>query len=386
MIRQIGATAPQQGESSGGCGYIGMITSNSFMKREFGKKLIGDFFPKVELTHVIDTSGAYIPGHGTPTVILFGRSRKPVTETVRAVLGIKGEPGTPEDAAHGLVWQSIVNHIDRAGSQDAFTSATDTSRGIFGSHPWSIGGGGAADLQERISESGSVELRAIISDLGFGAVTRDDDVFLVSKKTAIRLGVEERFTRPHITGENVRDWLVLQVEAALWPYNQASLEAELASSTKRCFWPYRRQLCDRVAYGQSQIQRGLQWFEYSMFFKHRFRSLRQITFAAITTHNHFVHCVGSNLYNRHAPIIILPTDATLDDHLALLGLLNSSTACFWMKQTFHNKGSTVDQHGARQRTDPFEDFYEHTGTGLERFPVPEQKPLAVAKQLDTLAQ
>ena len=54
-----------------------MITANSFMKREFGKKLIEEFFPRIDLTHVIDTSGAYIPGHGTPTVILFGRNRKP---------------------------------------------------------------------------------------------------------------------------------------------------------------------------------------------------------------------------------------------------------------------------------------------------------------------
>jgi hypothetical protein len=56
-------------------GYTGQITANSFMKREFGKKLIEVFFPKVDLTHVIDTSGAYIPGHGTPTVILLGRTR-----------------------------------------------------------------------------------------------------------------------------------------------------------------------------------------------------------------------------------------------------------------------------------------------------------------------
>src|SRR5690606_4485870 len=91
---------------NGDSGYVGMITANSFMKREFGKKLIEEFFPKVDLTHVIDTSGAYIPGHGTPTVILFGRAQKPVGNTVRAVLGIKGEPATPEDALQGLVWQS----------------------------------------------------------------------------------------------------------------------------------------------------------------------------------------------------------------------------------------------------------------------------------------
>ncbi|MGH8570925.1 MAG: BREX-2 system adenine-specific DNA-methyltransferase PglX, partial [Gammaproteobacteria bacterium] len=43
-----------------GAGYVGMITANSFMKREFGSKLIEQFLPGVDLTHVIDTSGASI--------------------------------------------------------------------------------------------------------------------------------------------------------------------------------------------------------------------------------------------------------------------------------------------------------------------------------------
>src|SRR5262249_6366079 len=54
-------------------GWIGQITSNSFMKREFGSTLIEDFLSKQDLCLVADTSGAYIPGHnrdGTPTVIL----------------------------------------------------------------------------------------------------------------------------------------------------------------------------------------------------------------------------------------------------------------------------------------------------------------------------
>ncbi len=39
-------------------GYVGQITANSFMKREFGTKLIEEFFAhKVELTEVIDTQG-----------------------------------------------------------------------------------------------------------------------------------------------------------------------------------------------------------------------------------------------------------------------------------------------------------------------------------------
>jgi hypothetical protein len=62
------------------------------MKREFGSKLIEQVLPRLDLTHVVDTSGAYIPGHGTPTVILFGRHRAPVGDVVRTVMGIKGEP------------------------------------------------------------------------------------------------------------------------------------------------------------------------------------------------------------------------------------------------------------------------------------------------------
>ena len=49
-----------------GTGYGGQITANPFMKREFGKKLIEWYFPQVDLTHVIDTSGAYIPDAEPP--------------------------------------------------------------------------------------------------------------------------------------------------------------------------------------------------------------------------------------------------------------------------------------------------------------------------------
>ena len=120
------------------------------MKREFGKKLIEEFFPRVDLTHVIDTSGAYIPGHGTPTVILFVRNQRPVAGKLRTVMGIRGEPSTPDDPARGLVWSAIVDQVDQPGSQSNFVSVDDSQRGQFLKHPWSIGGGGAAELKESL--------------------------------------------------------------------------------------------------------------------------------------------------------------------------------------------------------------------------------------------
>ncbi len=65
-------------------GFVGLIVSNSFMKREFGVKLIEIVLPRLDLTHVVDCSGAYIPGHGTPTAILFGRNSRSSGDVVRS--------------------------------------------------------------------------------------------------------------------------------------------------------------------------------------------------------------------------------------------------------------------------------------------------------------
>src|SRR5699024_5963807 len=84
-----------------GPGFVGQITANSFMKREFGKKLIERFFrDEVRLSHVIDASGAYIPGHGTPTVILVGRNTPNSHKAIiRVLLGVRGEPAQPTVAS-----------------------------------------------------------------------------------------------------------------------------------------------------------------------------------------------------------------------------------------------------------------------------------------------
>lgn len=126
------------------------------------------------------------------------------------------------------------------------------------------------------------------------------------------------------------------------------------------------------------------WYAFMHFGEDRYQSEHTIAFASVATHNQFCLRNGADVLNRHAPVIKLPAAASRDQHLELLGLLNSSTACFWMKQVFHNKGSTVDQHGARQRTDAFEDFHEFTGTGLQQFPLPADRPLVLPRLLDEL--
>ena len=104
-------------------GYIAQLTANSFMKREFGRKFIEEYLPALDLTWIVDTSGCYIPGHGTPTVILCHRNRAPVKDSVIAILGNRGEPGIPDDPARGLVWRAIEEEVHRRLSLQRLMSA-----------------------------------------------------------------------------------------------------------------------------------------------------------------------------------------------------------------------------------------------------------------------
>ena len=189
-----------------------------------------------------------------------------------------------------------------------------------------------------------------------------------------------------VEGEWIRDWNINDPIAGIWPYDPKELNASAHPGALRYLWPYKAQLSGRSAYGQTQLERGLTWYEYSMFFDKRFRIPLSITFAFVATHNHFVLDRGGKVFNRSAPVIKLPAGAGEAEHLALLGLLNSSTACFWMKQVFHHKG--VGGIGGGIGDEGWEPRYEFTGTGLQDFPIPADDPntLHYAQTLDSLAQ
>ncbi|MBL0086260.1 MAG: BREX-2 system adenine-specific DNA-methyltransferase PglX [Ideonella sp.] len=372
------------GTASKTAGFVGLITANSFMRREFGSKLIEQVLPRLDLTHIIDTSGAYIPGHGTPTVIMLGRHQPPVAENVRAVMGIKGEPSRPAIGKEGLVWRAIVNQIDRPGSESEFVSVSELKRLTLSSHPWSIGGGGAAELKSLLEFKNPLCLKHLEADLGYVAVTRENEAYLLGQATLSRCGIDAKYMRPLVDGEIVRDWSLGLPALALWPYGEGDLEASPSKPIEALLWSYRTGLSQRVAYGKSQIERQLKWFEYSMFFKHRFSSPLAITFSFVATHNHFVLDRGGKVFIQSAPVIKLPSGCDEAVWLGLLGLLNSSTACFWMKQVMHDKGN--GGIGGGIASEDWERFYEYVSTALKEFPLPGDRPHAAAKVLDEYAR
>ncbi|MDP9638990.1 hypothetical protein J2W18_003924 [Rhodococcus cercidiphylli] len=380
-----------RGEQGQGAGYVGQITSNSFMKREFGKKLIEYLFAghdignPIDLTAVIDSSGAYIPGHGTPTVIIIGRRRRPIAEHVRAVLGVRGEPGQPANPSKGLVWTEIVEHVGNPGYDGSYVSVADLDRSTLTSHPWSLSGGGASDLKALIDNVGTAILVGVSDSLGITSFTLEDDVFVRPSRALTRFGAE--LTRPMVLGDGLRDWNDSGDSIAIFPYNEAfeAVDVDDLPGLMRLMWSYRTNLANSLMFGgRTKVQEGLKWSEFGRLTSSKLVSPLSITFAFVSTHNHFMLGRGGVVFNRSAPVIKLPDGATKDQHLELLGVLNSSAACFWLKQVSQDKGNRGGERSTAMET--WDHFFEFTGTKLAQFPLPATLPLERARTLDTLAQ
>lgn len=365
-------------------GWVGQITSNSFMKREFGVPIIEQYLAKKDLKLVADTSGAYIPGHGTPTVILVGRNRES-SDDVRAVLGIQGEPGAPDNPAKGKVWSSIVEHVDEPGFEDQWISVVDLPRTNLSTHPWSLSGGGAVELLSAIDRSRRELLSEVSNSIGITSFTLEDSFYLLDERTARRLSITDY--RPMVLGDQVRDWIVNPDCVSLFPYNSdfEPVDVESLPALHRVFWPFRTCISNSKMFGgQTKIEAGLSWTEYGRLTVSKLQVPLSITFAFVATHNHFVLDRGGKVFNRSAPVIKLPEGATEDDHLRLLGVLNSSTACFWLKQNSHDKGNGGIGGGIGD--EKWEPRYEFTGTTLQDFPLPKHLPLESSSILDGLAR
>lgn len=377
----------KRGSSEQPAGWTGQITSNSFMKREFGSKIIENFLSQLDLRSVIDTSGAYIPGHGTPTVILVGRNDRPQSGTVRAVLGIRGEPGRPTDASHGLVWSSISAHVAEPGYEDEWISVVSLERGVLADHPWSLSGGSAPQVARCIESARHQDLSDITYRIGVFGIMGADDAMMLEEGVAERTGLESSAVSALVVGDGVRDFSVTQTHPTWFPYTEGhSLRSmDEFPGWGRHLWRVRTELGNRATFSKrTYFAEGRPFYEWHQLPKDVGASKLTLTFAFVATHNHFVLDRGGQVFKQSAPVIKLPEGATEKEYLQLLGILNSSVACFWLKRNSHNKGRPGAESGGADEA--WEHRFEFTGTTLQNFPLPANMPLDLARRLDALAQ
>lgn len=409
-------------------GFIGKITANSFLKRQFGRGLIRNIFSKWKIRGVVDTSGASIPGHNTPTVVLFLQKEaiSDLDYTVWSILGKRGEPRRSKTSEEGLVWSAIRRAGYSPDDSNPFITVAQVEAATYTRHPWSMGGGYAQELLAQVAQAG-VPLCSMATykcKIGNLTILMQDEVYFDAPPSVKRDKACGRVSL--VEGEQIRDWSIGGCRKILYPYIPGTWQTvplrdgTQISATFRFVWRYRPLLWSRRSraskFGLLHTLPGAEFFEFP-FYSPASYNVHGIAFPFVCTHNNFAISKKENLFNRTAPLIRLikrpdsesahiddsedteagpDADAAAqldDDNLSealhdLSGLLNSSTLGFWMKQVFHNKGYSASGDGGRTTAEDFQNFYEYDSTKLLRAPivvVGRDLRIALSRALDSIA-
>lgn len=371
-------------------GFVGLINSNAWTKRDYGKTLIEKVLARLDAQKLIDTSGCYLPGHGTPTLLLFGRNRAASDAPLVAVLGKRGEQDVPAEPANAPVWSEIVVHHNDAGFEGNYVSVELLQRKALAKHPWLLAGGGARKLDEHLNASVPHGLEKLVDSVGILSVTGNNEVYIHPRANPSRLGPLP--AKEFITGEDVRDWTAVSDNTCIWPFdtNRAPLAFDDAAPVFRFFWAYRSHLSLRRRFGVPMLERGLTWYELQEFYWNKVDPAEFIVFPFVATHPHFTHVSKLIVLNNHAPVIKLNAGYGSEAQLALLGYLNCSTVGFWCRLIMFDKGAGggAIKSGAAK----FLNFLEYAGNLLQQLPVPKLEDLRarlldlVVAAEDTVAQ
>jgi type I restriction-modification system DNA methylase subunit len=338
-------------------GRLGFIVSNSFTKRQFGKRLVEDFLPGKDLHSVVDCSGLSFPGHGTPTCIVFARNSEPVEgSSVCLAAGLKGDLKTPpEDSA---LWNSLAAHFSQWGYSDSWIAVSERSREQFGVHPWLFNP--ANEPTKRQLESiHHTKLRKLLDDdVSFDCITAANDIYFLPPHLPRRFQIPAEHLKPLVVGEEVRDYEFRSDWLALWPYDEKCRPA-ISPEVENYLLPFRPYLEVRSQFHKTQLEAGLHWYEYREY--HREGLGLRLAYPQITTHNHFKLSLSPKVFNEKTPLLHLAVLASdLDPYWIVMTAMNSSTVLFWLKQVCFNKGAGIEEE---------KDRYEFQANKLHSTPI-----------------
>lgn len=352
-------------------GFVGLINSNAWTKRDFGKALIQKVLPRLDVQKVVDTSGCYIPGHGTPTLLLFGRHRNASEAGVVAVLGKRGERDVPVDPATAPVWSEIVSSHSKVGYEGTHISVEEIAREDLARHPWVLSGGGSRSFLKLLESTTPKKLAHLVDGIGFSVNIGEDEAFMRP-----RWSVADLPASLFVTGDVIRDWEAQATSAVLRPFRWSDLEVEAGPEIKNALWPWKRLLEVRIVSGSTtMLQAKREWFDLLRLARAKHRTPLLLAYGEISTHNHFVLNRDRTLFDKTAQVFKLKSDATEEQYESLLGYLNSSTVGFWGRLNFFQKGGDQVGAGARLSKTPWQDRLQRAGNVLQQLPVPKAESM-----------
>ena len=372
-------------------GFVSALVSSSFTKREFGKPLIERVLARQELTSIIDASGAYLPGHGTPTVMLFARHRPPFSSTVRTVVCRRGEPITPSEPREGKVWTELRRHVDTPGFQGAFITVMDRSRQDFARHPWSLLPAEQVTAQAVLERKSAVRLGEVLQKVTRARVSFAE--VMAEPATLLRNHVPGAAVRVLVQGESLADWSLGWDEVWAVPDLTAAHASSGPPLLLRSLPGLARLLPSSTGEQEEFYGAVARLFSSGLSTP---EPRRILGVPVVARQNHFCRIRSDRFFPSSVGRIELSCEHLDEEQaLALLAYLNSSTAWFWLQTALPAKVLHAFEGQYRRDLDARHMLFEFSLEALMRLPIPaavlepgqmRQGLAACAQRLETLAR
>ena len=330
-------------------GELGFIVSNAFAKREFGIPLVTELFREKRLQKIVDCSGLMFPGHGTPTWIVYAGNRTPTSETkTRVTVTLPGGGDLRTSPEESPLWQTISAHNDVHEFTDDRIAVHDWNVVELLRWPMNLDYQ-AEQLRTFLENNNDTELKSQISgNIGRVCFTGADEIYFIPPDLVRRCNVEEIALSRFVVGDVLRNWSHIET-TCICPYGRDGklLQKGKVPHLLKYLEHWRDFLRMRLSYGETQEDRGLAWWEYSIVFPERITGELAISLTEIATHNHAEVIRKPFIANRANPILDLKLKQPPANYHLVASILNSATAIFWLKQVCYNKGAGEDEHRDR---------------------------------------
>ena len=156
-----------------------------------------------------------------------------------------------------------------------------------------------------------------------------------------RHNTRSALVRQLVAGEDIKSWAFESETYAIAPYDEAGRLVSLDAHElwARHLWVVKRGMAEPDNFsGRKRDEFGVPWWSWYRWIARRNSGGARVIVAAIATHNEVAINRGRSITNQHVFVLQLRSEYDVDLSYAMLGVLNSSTACFWLKQVCHDKG------------------------------------------------
>jgi type I restriction-modification system DNA methylase subunit len=314
--------------------FLGYITSNKFLKREYGKEIRKILTNEGKLLQLVDLTQIKIFKEATndPVISVFRKTTGPQMLKYVEVMDYK---------------ENILNHIIYHGNKidysDKYIKIINVTNDELIKNNWQIAGKEEQKLISKIKQRGT-QLKKLHAQIHEGLITGADDVFVVNEKTIHSLRLESQLLKPVLKGKYIRKYSALSPRLFLiFPYKiedgKVRLIPENELKNYSNIYAYLSSYKDKLSKRYCVKTKGYEWYSYHDFANPSWFETIKIVTPDISETNNFAIDAGINIFSKkqfyyltHTCYCINLNDSGYRGNLLFLGILNSKLIEFVFKK------------------------------------------------------